>query len=128
MKHDNLSDMFTVIKNSEQNGSKECVVPSSNIIKEVLKIMQKNKYIGSFEFIDDGRSGKFKVELLGRINNCGPIRPRTYITKDEFIMWEKRFLPSVNVGILFITTPKGITDHRNAKKEKTGGALLGYIY
>ncbi len=69
MKHDNLSDMFTVIKNSEQNGSKECVVPSSSIIKEVLKIMQKNKYIGSFEFIDDGRSGKFKVELLGRINS-----------------------------------------------------------
>ena len=128
MRHDTLSDMFTVIKNAEVNGIKDCIVPSSSIIKEILKIMQKNKYIGSFEFIDDGKSGKFKVELLGRINDCGSIRPRFYITKDEFIRWEKRFLPSVNVGILFITTPKGITDHRNAKKEKVGGALLGFIY
>jgi small subunit ribosomal protein S8 len=128
MRHDTLSDILTVIKNAEMNGLKECMVPSSKIAKEILKIMQKNNYIGSFEFIDDGKSGKFKVELLGRINNCGSIRPRFYITKNDFIRWEKRFLPSVNVGILFVTTPKGIMDHRSAKKEGVGGALLGYIY
>lgn len=128
MRHDTLSDILTAIKNAESTGTKECVVPSSKIAKEILKIMQKNNYIGSFEFIDDGRSGKFKVELLGRINDCGSIRPRFYITKKDFIRWEKRFLPSVNVGILFVTTPKGIMDHRSAKKEGLGGALLGYIY
>ena len=128
MRHDTLSDVLTAIKNAESTGTKECVVPSSKIAKEILKIMQKNNYIGSFEFIDDGRSGKFKVELLGRINDCGSIRPRFYITKKDFIRWEKRFLPSVNVGILFVTTPKGIMDHRSAKKEGLGGALLGYIY
>jgi small subunit ribosomal protein S8 len=128
MKHDTLSDVLTAIKNAERNGFKECVVSGSKIVKEILKIMQKNTYIGSFEFIDDGKSGQFKVELLGRINDCGSIRPRSYITKDDFIRWEKRFLPSVNVGILFVTTPNGIMDHRNAKKEGLGGALLGFIY
>lgn len=128
MRQDLLADMFTVIKNAERIGKGECVVPSSKIIKEILKLMQKNKYIGSFEFIDDGKSGKFRVELLGRINDCGVIRPRFYLKKDEFISWEKRFLPSVNVGILFVTTPKGIIDHRHTKKEGIGGALLGYIY
>jgi small subunit ribosomal protein S8 len=128
MKHDTLSDVLTAIKNAERNGFKECVVSGSKIVKEILKIMQKHTYIGSFEFIDDGKSGQFKVELLGRINDCGSIRPRSYITKDDFIRWEKRFLPSVNVGILFVTTPNGIMDHRNAKKEGLGGALLGFIY
>jgi small subunit ribosomal protein S8 len=128
MRHDTLPDVFAAIKNAEKIGRKECIVPSSKIVKEILKIMQKNKYIGSFEFIDDGKSGQFKVELLGRINDCGAIRPRFYLSKKEFITWEKRFLPSVNVGILFITTPKGIIDHRAAKKEGVGGALLGYIY
>jgi len=128
MRHDTVSDMLTVIKNAEMNGKKECVVPSSGIIKEMLKIMQKNKYIGSFEFIDDGKSGHFKIELLGRINDCGSIRPRFYITKGEFIRWEKRFLPSVSIGLLFISTPKGVTDHKSAKKEGLGGSLLGYIY
>jgi small subunit ribosomal protein S8 len=128
MKHDIIADMFSVIKNADRIGKKECVVPSSKIIKEILKLMQKNKYIGSFEFIDDGKSGKFKVELLGRINDCGVIRPRFYLKKKEFISWEKRFLPSVNIGILFLTTSKGIIEHRQAKKEGMGGALIGYIY
>ena len=128
MKHDLLADMFSVIKNAEKIGKRECVVPSSKIIKEMLKLMQKNKYIGSFEFIDDGKSGTFKVELLGKINDAGVIRPRFYLKNDEFIKWEKRFLPSVNVGLLFVTTSKGIIDHRQAKKEGVGGALFGYIY
>ena len=128
MRHDTLSDIFAIVKNAEMNGLKGCIVPSSKIVKDVLKIMQKNKYIGSFEFMDDGKSGHFKIELLGRVNDCGPIRPRFYIRKQEFITWEKRYLPSVNVGILFITTSKGVLDHRTAKKEGIGGALLGFIY
>ena len=128
MKHDLLADMFATIKNADRIGKRECVVPSSKIVKEILKIMQKNKYIGSFEFVDEGKSGKFRVELTGRINDCGVIRPRFYLAKDEFIRWEKRYLPSVNVGLLFVTTSKGILDHRHAKKEGVGGALLGYIY
>jgi small subunit ribosomal protein S8 len=128
MRHDTLSDIFAIVKNAEMIGLKECIVPSSKIVKDILKIMQKNKYIGSFEFMDDGKSGHFKIELLGRINDCGSIRPRFYINKQEFITWEKRFLPSVSVGILFITTSKGLLDHRTAKREGVGGALLGFIY
>lgn len=128
MRHDLLADMFSIIKNAEFNGKGECMVPSSKIIRDVMKIMQKNKYIGSFEFIDDGRGGKFRVELLGMINDCSVIKPRFSLRKDEFIKWEKRFLPSVSIGLMFMTTPKGIMDHRQAKKEGVGGSLLGYIY
>jgi len=128
MQHDLLADMFAMVKNAERIGKRSCIVHGSKIIKEILKIMQKNKYIGSFEFIEDGKSGKFKVELTGRINNCGVIRPRFEVKKGEFIGWEKRFLPSVNIGLLFITTSRGVLDHRQAKKENIGGGLLGFIY
>ncbi len=33
-------------------------------------------YIGEFELVDDHRSGKIVVNLLGRINKCGVISPR----------------------------------------------------
>jgi ribosomal protein S8 len=33
-------------------------------------------YIGDFELLDDHRSGKIVVELIGRINKCGVISPR----------------------------------------------------
>lgn len=120
--------MFSVVKNAETIGKNGCEVPGSKLVKEILKIMQKNGYIGSFEFVEDGKSGRFRVELMGKINDCNVIRPRYHLKKDEFIRWEKRFLPSVSIGLLFVTTPEGIMDHRTAKKRGTGGALLGYIY
>ena len=38
--------------------------------------MQKHGYIGEFEVVDDHRSNKIVVELVGRINKCGVISPR----------------------------------------------------
>jgi small subunit ribosomal protein S8 len=128
MRQDLLADAFVAIKNSEFMGKRMCMVPASKIIKEVLRIMKENGYIAAFEFIEDGKSGKYRVDLHGRINDCNVIRPRYEVKKNEFIKWEKRFLPSVNVGLIFITTNKGIMEHRNAKAQNIGGALLGYIY
>jgi small subunit ribosomal protein S8 len=128
MKHDLLADVFSVIKNMEGIGKTECVVPASNVIKNVLDIMHGHGYIGNFKLIDDDRGGKFHISLIGKINNCNVIRPRFSLSKNEFIKWEKRFLPANNVGILILTTSAGILDQHSAKEKKTGGKLLGYVY
>ncbi len=128
MRHDLISDVFTILKNAENVGKKECVVKASNLTKDILKTAQKHKYIGDFEFIDDGKGGQFKIQLLGRINNCNSVKPRFSVKKDEFIKYEKRYLPADKVGLLFVTTSKGVFDHHTAKKEKVGGKLLGFIY
>jgi small subunit ribosomal protein S8 len=90
--------------------------------------MQLNGYVGEFEFIDDGRSGKFKVQLLGRINRCGAIRPRFSVGMDDFEEWEKEFLPSREVGLLVVSTSSGVLSHREAREKHVGGKLLAYIY
>ena len=128
MKHDILADMFSIIKNTEGIGRKECSVPASNLIKNVLTIMKNHKYIGDFKYIEDGRGGKFKVTLIGKINDCNVIKPRFSVEKNEFIKWEKRYLPANTIGILILTTNKGIIDQYEAKKLGTGGKLLGFIY
>jgi len=128
MRHDSLADVFCIIKNTESIGRHVCETPASKLIQGVLKVMQRHKYIGNFEFIDDGRGGKFRVHLMGRINNCNAIKPRFSVKKDEFILWEKRFLPADGVGILILTTSKGIMDHNEAKRKNIGGKLLGYVY
>ena len=128
MRHDPLSDALSIIKNAERVGKKECIVPASNLIREVLKVMQRYGYIGTFEFIDDGRSGKFKVELKNVINNTNVIEPRYPVGVDEFEKWEKRYLPAVGFGILILTTNKGVMSHEEAKKKKMGGRLLAFVY
>ncbi|MEM3608982.1 MAG: 30S ribosomal protein S8 [Candidatus Bathyarchaeia archaeon] len=126
---DTLTNGLTTIINNEMRNKRECVIsPASKLLGRVLRIMQLNGYIGEFEFIDDGRSGKFKVQLLGRINKCGAIKPRFPVRLEEFEEWEKKFLPSRDIGILIVSTPKGVVSHREAKEKRVGGRLLAFVY
>ncbi len=126
---DILSNGLTTIWNNELRNKRECVIsPASKLLGKVLRVMQLNGYIGEFEFIDDGRAGKFKVQLLGRINKCGAVRPRFAVKANEIELWEKKFLPSRDMGILIISTSSGVFSHREAKEKKIGGRLLAFVY
>jgi len=126
---DVLSKGLTTILNNELRNKRECVIsPASKLLGKVLRVMQLNGYLGEFEFIDDGRSGKFKVQLLGRINKCGAIRPRFAVKVEEIEDWEKKFLPSREMGLLIISTPNGVLSHKEAKEKRVGGRLLAFVY
>ncbi|RLF05043.1 MAG: 30S ribosomal protein S8 [Thermoprotei archaeon] len=127
--NDTLANALTTIKNCEMRAKSEALImPASKLIANVLRVMLKHGYIGNFEYIDDGRFGKIRVQLLGRINNCGAIKPRFPVKKNEFEKWEKRFLPSPDVGLLILSTSKGVMTHREAKELGIGGVLLAYVY
>ena len=128
MRHDLLADCLSTVKNAERIGKESCIVPASKLVKNILLIMQKNGYIGEFEFIDDGKSGKFRINLIKKINNCNVIKPRYSVKKDELEKWERRYLPAKGFGILILTTPQGIMDHNESKKKEIGGKLLGFVY
>jgi len=128
MRHDLLSDVLSAIKNGERAGKKETISPFSKLVKNVLLILQKHDYIGDFEYIDDKRGGKFKIQLLGKINDCNSIRPRFPVKKDEYEKWEKRFLPASGMGFLIVSTPEGLLTHVEAKEKELGGILLCFIY
>ena len=126
---DTVANGLTSIINNEMRNKQECVIsPASKLLGRVLRVMQLSGYIGEFEFIDDGRSGKFKVQLLGRINKCGAIKPRFSVGTTQFETWEKRFLPSRDIGVLVVSTSQGVVSHRKAKEKKIGGRLLAFIY
>ena len=126
---DTLANGLTTVVNTEMRNKRECIIsPASKLLGRVLRIMQLNGYIGEFEFIDDGRAGKFKVQLLGRINKCGAIRPRFSVKTAKFEEWEKKFLPSREVGLLVVSTPSGVLSHKDAIEKRIGGKLLAFIY
>ena len=86
-----LANLFISLQNSEMRHKKECIIiPASNLASEVMRVLQKRRYIGEFEFIDDGVTGKLRVQLLGRINKCGAVSPRFPIKAKEFQKWESR--------------------------------------
>jgi ribosomal protein S8 len=50
-------------------------------------------------YVDDHRSGKFVVELNGRLNKCGVISPRFDVGVKEIEGWTARLLPSRQVSL-----------------------------
>ncbi len=124
-----LGNLFASLQNSEMRHKKECtIIPASKLSSEVMRVLQKRRYIGEFEFIDDGVAGKLRVQLLGRINRCRSITPRFPVKVKDFPKWESRYLPAVGVGILIVSTPAGVVSHAEAQEKNMGGRLLGFIY
>ncbi|MFH1327422.1 MAG: 30S ribosomal protein S8 [Candidatus Bathyarchaeota archaeon] len=126
---DPLADALLTLMSSELRNKHECIIPTaSKLIGNVLRVMQQNGYVGEFEFIDDSRAGKFRVQLLGRINKCGVIKPRYSVKINKIEFFEKRFLPSKDLGVLIISSPSGVASQKDARDKHAGGKLLAYVY
>ena len=126
---DPLADALSCIKNGEKVSKKEVIInPRSKLIGTTLRLLQEAGYVGEFEAIEDGRYGKFRVELLGRINNIGVVKPRIPVKIKNIEDHEKNYLPAANFGLLLLTTSLGVMTHKKAKEEHIGGRLLAYVY
>ena len=90
--------------------------------------MQVNGYIGEFEIIDDHRSKKIVIELIGRVNKCGVISPRYDLALTDFEKWTNNILPSRQFGFLVISTNQGVLTHEEARKRHIGGKIIGFFY
>ncbi|MDI9645228.1 MAG: 30S ribosomal protein S8 [Archaeoglobales archaeon] len=129
MSVDTLSNAMMVIKNAENTGKEVCEIkPASKLVGNVLRVMKEYGYIESFEYMEDHRGGKFIVKLKGTINNCGAIKPNFPVKVTEFEIFEKRYLPARDFGILILSTSKGVMSQKTAREKRLGGVLLAYVY
>ncbi|MCX8198149.1 MAG: 30S ribosomal protein S8 [Candidatus Micrarchaeota archaeon] len=128
MANDPLADALNSIKTHEMFSKSVCEVKPSKLVRETLKILQRKGYIGDFEFVDDGKSGYFKIKLLGKVNQCGAVKPRFAVKKNEWSEWEAKYLPGSGFGMFIVSTPLGLMTHTEAKEKGLGGRLIAYIY
>ncbi|MBC7120752.1 MAG: 30S ribosomal protein S8 [Candidatus Methanosuratus sp.] len=126
---DPLANSLVNIMNSEERGKNECIVtPAPKLIANVLRVLQKAGYVGEFEYIDDGRLGKLRIQLLGRINKCGVIKPYFNVSYKDLEHVAQQYLPGKGIGFIILTTSMGIMTHNEAMANRIGGRLLAYVY
>jgi len=132
MVHDLLAAHLSAIYNAEVRGHKEVVLmPASKLTAAVLRVLQREGYIGDFEYIDDGRWGKLRVTLLGHINKVGAVKPRTPVTYRELLKLPEHlrgYLASRDLGFLILSTSQGVMTHKEAIQKHLGGVVIAYVY
>jgi small subunit ribosomal protein S8 len=126
--NDPLANVLSFINNQERLGRRELVTKNnSKLIREVLKILQDEQYVGSYEQQEDVYSS-LKINLLGKINKVGVITPRFKVKVSDYEKYEKKFLPALGFGMLLVSTNKGLMTNAKAKELNLGGTLICYIY
>lgn len=127
MNTDPISDLLTRIRNAAMASKETTTVPYSNMKNEVAKILQQRGYLKDVKIAKNGKFRELELTLdnskedlhLKRISKPGQ---RIYVKRTE--------IPKVldGLGMAILSTPKGVLDDTEARKQKVGGELLCEIY
>lgn len=131
MMTDPIADMLTRVRNASNAKHESVDVPSSNIKKEMTKILLNEGYIKSFDVIDDGKQGLIRIQLKYGQDNEKVISGIRRISKPGLKVYCKaQEVPKVlgGLGIAILSTSKGILTDRKAREEGVGGEVLCYVW
>lgn len=111
-------------------GHKVVEIPSSNVKKELTRILEEKGYILSHKFAQDGPKGIIKIALKYK-NNIPAIKSLVRVSTPGLRQYAgSRELPRVlnGLGLAILSTSKGIISDKEARKENIGGEVLCYVY
>lgn len=136
MINDPIADMLTRIRNAMMAGHAAVAMPSSNIKKEIARILKEEGFIEDFT-VNEGEKAsqntlQIKIKYAGERRSRKPVitgiervsRPgrRVYTRHDE-IPWVLS-----GMGISILSTPKGVMTGQRARQEGVGGEILCKVW
>nr|YP_010500008.1 ribosomal protein S8 [Yoania amagiensis]UWT59958.1 ribosomal protein S8 [Yoania amagiensis] len=126
-----IADIITSIRNADINKKERVRIVSTNITKNIVKILLREGFIKNVRKHQESKK-KFLVSTLrhrkirkeNKINLKCISRPGLRIYSNY-----KRIIKILGgIGIIIISTSRGIMTDKEAKLEKIGGEILYYIW
>jgi small subunit ribosomal protein S8 len=128
---DSIADMLTRIRNANSAKHDTVLIPASNIKKSIAQILVDEGYIKSFKVIEDGKQGVIEIALKYGPNKSQVITGLRRVSKPGLRIYSNcEDMPKVQngLGIVILSTSKGIMTDKDARKANVGGEVLAYIW
>ena len=130
---DPIADYLTRIRNGNMAGHRVIEIPSSNLKKEITKILFDQGFILSYKFEETkNNQGKIVIALKYEKSTNEPIIKKIQtISKPGLRKYSSHdSMPRIlnGLGISIISTSKGLMTGKQANREKIGGEVICYIY
>lgn len=130
---DPIADYLTRLRNAIRANHRIVEVPSSNVKKEITKVLHEKGYIRDYKFEKgQGPQDTIKVALKYHPETKAPsIQQLERISKPGLRKYARaEELPRVlnGLGIAILSTSKGIITDKEARDMHIGGEVLCYVY
>ena len=128
---DQVADMFTRIRNAINAQKKTVAIPSSNLKKEITRILYENNFISKYAYVDDGVQGEIKILLKYNNELQNAIQGIQIISTPGRRRYTKvKNMPKIlnGMGIAIVSTSKGVMTDHECRKMKVGGEVVGKVW
>nr|AYC64134.1 ribosomal protein S8 [Johnson-sea-linkia profunda] len=125
MINDSISDLFTRVRNASLVQHSKVLVPSTKTNESIVQILAQHGFIMNFQ-----RSKHSLVLTLKYEKNQPIIVKLQRLSRPSCRLYVKtQNIPQIcgKLGIVFLSTSKGILSDREALHFKVGGEILGYV-
>jgi len=131
---DTIADILTLIRNADMNTKRTVQIPLTNIIETIVKILLQEGFVENVRKHRESNKDFLVLTLRYRRN-----RKRSYKT---FLNLKRISTPGLRIysnyqqiprvlggmGIVILSTSRGIMTDREARLERIGGEVLCYIW
>ena len=131
MVNDSIADLLTRIRNAQTARHATVSVETSIMKKSIVQILLDEGYISSFEEVDNGKNKDIVITLKYVNKNQKVITGLKRISKPGRRIYSScEELPKVlnGLGIVIVSTSKGVMTDREARKLGIGGEVLAYVW
>jgi len=128
---DTIADLLTRIRNANLKKKDYVDVPSSKMKQNIVKLLKEEGFIKGFRYIEDNKQGNIRVYLKYGDNKDKAIHSIRRISKSSRRVYTgSGEIPKVKsgIGVLLISTSKGIMTGSKAREEKVGGEIICEIW
>ena len=132
MVNDSIADMLTRIRNAQTARHDSVSLETSIMKKSIAQILLDEGYISAFDEVENAGKNKNLVISLKYVNkNQKVITGLKRISKPGRRIYAScEELPKVlnGLGIVIVSTSKGVMTDREARKLGIGGEVLAYVW